>query len=97
VARGVRLVVVSMGGDGALFVDRERALLARPPRVAVRSTVGAGDAMVGGIVHGLVHDLPLPDLARFATASGAYAVTQLGPGIDDRDAHRNLIEQVEIQ
>ncbi len=95
-ARGVLLVVVSMGADGALFVDHDRALLARPPKVAVRSTVGAGDAMVGGIVHGLIHDLPLPDLARFATASGAYAVTRIGPGIDDRDAHRKLIEQVEI-
>ncbi|HEY0555672.1 MAG TPA: 1-phosphofructokinase family hexose kinase, partial [Thermoanaerobaculia bacterium] len=31
VARGVGLVVVSMGAEGALFVDGERALLARPP------------------------------------------------------------------
>ena len=63
----------------------------------MRSTVGAGDAMVGGIVHGLIQDLHLPDLARFATASGAYAVTRVGPGIGDRDEHRNLIERVEIQ
>ena len=96
-ARGARLVVVSMGGDGAVFLDREQALLARPPWVAVRSTVGAGDAMVGGIVYGLIHDLPLADLARMATASGAYAVTRVGPGIEDRDAHRKLIEQVEIE
>jgi 1-phosphofructokinase len=95
--RGVRLAVVSMGADGALFVDRDHALLARPPRVTVRSTVGAGDAMVGGLVYGLIHDLPLPDLARFATAAGAYAVTRIGPGIDDRDAHRKLIERVEIE
>ncbi len=95
--RGVRLAVVSMGADGALFVDRDHALLARPPKVAVRSTVGAGDAMVGGLVYGLIHDLPLPDLARFATAAGAYAVTRIGPGIDDRDAHRKLIERVEIE
>lgn len=96
-ARGVRLVVVSMGGDGALFVDREQSLLARPPRVVVRSTVGAGDAMVGGIVYALAHDLPLADLARVATASGAYAVTCVGSGIDDLDAHRKLIERVEIE
>jgi 1-phosphofructokinase family hexose kinase len=94
--RGVRLVVVSMGGDGALFVDRERALLARPPRVPVRSTVGAGDAMVAGIVYGRMHDLPLEDLARMATAAGAYAVTRIGSGIEDRSAYKNLIDRVEI-
>jgi 1-phosphofructokinase len=96
-ARGVGLVVVSMGGDGALFIDRERALLARPPRVPVRSTVGAGDAMVGGIVYGMIHDLPLEDFARRATAAGAYAVTRVGPGIDDLAEYRKLIEQVEIE
>jgi 1-phosphofructokinase len=95
--RGVRLAVVSMGADGALFVDRDHALLARPPKVAVRSTVGAGDAMVGGIVYALIHDLPLPDLARFATAAGAYAVSRIEPGIDDEEEHRKLIERVEIE
>lgn len=95
-ARGVQRVVVSMGGEGAVFLNGEEALLARPPKVTVRSTVGAGDAMVAGIVYGLIHDLPLADLARTATASGAYAVTRLGAGIDDLAAHRRLMDQVEI-
>jgi len=96
-ARGVLLVVVSMGADGALFFEHHRALLARPPKVAVRSTVGAGDAMVAGIVFAMIHDRSLEEMARFATASGAYAVTHIGPGIDDLEEHRKLIEQVEIE
>ncbi len=95
--RGVGLVVVSMGGEGAVFIDRERSLLARPPRVPVRSTAGAGDAMVAGIVYGRIHGLPLEDLARMATAAGACAVTRIGPGIEDRSMYRKLIEQVEIE
>ena len=90
-------VVVSMGGEGAVFVDRERSLLARPPQVPVRSTVGAGDAMVGGIVYAMIHDLPLEDLARTATASGAYAVTRVGTGIENLAEFRALMEQVEIE
>ena len=95
--RGAERVVVSMGGDGALFLERGQALLAHPPRVEVRSTVGAGDAMVAGIVYGMLHGQPLADLARTATASGAYAVTRIGAGIEDRDEHRKLIEGVEIE
>jgi 1-phosphofructokinase family hexose kinase len=97
IERGVRRVVVSMGGAGAVFVDPERALLARPPRVEVRSTVGAGDAMVGGIVAAMLQDLPLEEVARRATAGGAYAVTRVGAGIEDLDALRELIGQVEIE
>ena len=96
-ARGVRLAVVSMGADGALFFDHHRVLRARPPKVAVRSTVGAGDAMVAGIVYAKIQNRSLEELARFATGSGAYAVTRVGLGIEDRDEHRKLVDQVEIQ
>lgn len=94
---GIRLVVVSMGGDGAVFVDREHAFLARPPRVPVRSTVGAGDAMVGGIVYAMIHDLPLEEVARTGTAGGAYAVTRIGSGIEAPVEFRSLARRVEIE
>jgi 1-phosphofructokinase len=94
---GVQRVVVSMGGAGAVFVDREGALLARPPKVEVRSTVGAGDAMVAGIVSAMISGLPLTDLARMATACGAYAVTRVGAGIEDLAGQRKLMSQVEIE
>ncbi len=96
-ARGVERVVVSMGGEGAVFLDRERALLARPPRVPVRSTVGAGDAMVAGLVYAMIHELPLEEVARTATASGAYAVTRIGAGIEDLEEFRGLKGRVEIE
>jgi 1-phosphofructokinase len=95
--RGVRRVAVSMGGAGAVFLETGQALLARPPGVPVRSTVGAGDAMVSGIVYALIHGLPLEDVARTATASGAYAVTRIGSGIEDPAEHRKLMGKVEIE
>ena len=69
------LVVVSMGADGALFVERGRVAAAQPPRVVVRTTVGAGDAMVAGIVAGRLRRLELGDLARLASAFALGAVT----------------------
>jgi 1-phosphofructokinase len=95
--RGVRRVVVSMGGAGALFLERGRALLARPPQVTVRSTVGAGDAMVAGIVSAMIGERSLEDAARTATASGAYAVTRIGSGVEDPAEWRSLMGRVEIE
>jgi len=95
--RGVQRVVVSMGGDGALFVDPDRALLARPPRVTVRSTVGAGDAMVAGILYAMIHEQSLEDVARMATACGAYAVTRIGPGMRNLAEIEKLMPEVEIE
>ena len=47
---GIANVMISMGGDGALLVCREGAFIAKPPRVEVRSTIGAGDSSIAGFL-----------------------------------------------
>ncbi len=79
-ATGVGLVVVSRGASGALFVTRDTAVRARPPAIAVRSTVGAGDAMMAGAVAARLHGLPLDALARQATAYALTALTRTPDG-----------------
>lgn len=91
-----RFVVISMGADGALFVTRERALRTRAPQVAVASTVGAGDAMVAGLVWATLQNLSLEETARLATAFGAYAVTRCGAGMDVEEASA-LMQQVKVE
>lgn len=76
VARGIELVVVSMGKQGACFVNAQRVVVARPPDIEVRSTVGAGDAMVAGILSAQLRGLPLEDCARLATAFSLDALTR---------------------
>jgi 1-phosphofructokinase len=68
VAGGVRLVVVSRGAEGACFVTADEVVVARPPAVRVGSTVGAGDAMVAGVVAAQARGASLVDTARHATA-----------------------------
>jgi 1-phosphofructokinase len=96
VEKGVGLVVVSMGAQGAVFVNKQTALLARPLQVQVKSSVGAGDAMVSGIVYAQVQQLELLPTARLATALGAYAVTRIGAGLDLAQVHE-YEKQVQVE
>jgi 1-phosphofructokinase len=82
---GIELVAVSMGKRGAIFVEDERAVLALPPEITVRSTVGAGDAMVAGIVHGQINQLTLEECARLATAFSLGALGEIGPRLPAHD------------
>ena len=50
--RGVRMVLVSLGVDGALLVTADDVLYGDSEPVVVRSTVGAGDALLAGFVAG---------------------------------------------
>lgn len=72
VADGVGTVLVSLGGDGALLVDGTTVLHAESPVRAVRTTVGAGDALLAGYLSRSVAG-PAEAL-RHAVAFGAAAV-----------------------
>ena len=80
IAEGAKLVVVSRGADGACFVTEGEAVIARPPSIPVNSTVGAGDAMVAGIVAAQLRGLSLAGCARLATAFSLAALTGTGVG-----------------
>lgn len=79
---GISTVVVSLGGEGALFVRAGEAVFAAPPPVPVASTVGAGDAMVAGTIAGTLRDLPLAGVAALATATAATKIGRVGPYLD---------------
>jgi 1-phosphofructokinase len=92
----IKLVVVSMGERGATFVDQESALVATPPTVTVKSTVGAGDAMVAGLLAGLVQGMSLADCARLATAYSLGRITSLSSNLPDREVLQAYFEQVAV-
>ncbi|MFH5927105.1 1-phosphofructokinase family hexose kinase [Roseomonas xinghualingensis] len=78
-ARGVGTVIVSLGAEGAVFAEGTLRVHAVGRPSALRSTVGAGDAMVAGWLLGVLRGLSLPDRARLATAFSLGALSTLGP------------------
>ncbi len=93
---GVRLVVVSRGADGACFVTAEQAVSARSPLVEVHSTVGAGDAMVAGIVASQILRRSLSECARLATAFSLSALTRTDEIVDLPSAVEGFLSRVQI-
>lgn len=96
VERGVELAVVSMGGRGAWFVSKTQAIHATPPRVKVMSTVGAGDAMVAGVVRGMVLGQDLETIARTATAYSAANIQHMGVALPAPEVIERLMSRVMI-
>ena len=94
---GAEEVVISMGADGAVAATRRELLAARPPAVAARSSIGAGDAMVAALAYGEVNHLSFRDSFRFAMAASAAAVTVEGSKAADQAAVQTLLPQVQIE
>jgi 1-phosphofructokinase len=93
----IATVVVSMGREGAIFVEGEETVWAVAPPVEVKSTVGAGDAMVAGIVAGKIRGLVLTECARLATAFSMTAISHIGSSLPSIEAVQSAKEQVAIR
>ena len=75
VARGVAAcVIVARGADGSVLVDRNRRIFAKAAKVAVKSTVGAGDSFVAGLVLGLARGQTPEAALALGTAAACAAV-----------------------
>jgi sugar/nucleoside kinase (ribokinase family) len=73
------VVVVTLGADGALAVDREGGSVRRPALDAeVVDTTGAGDALAGAFLAAHLTGATLEDALARGVAAGARAVTVVG-------------------
>jgi len=78
--QGVEVVAISLGAEGAVVASAARRAVwyARPPRVRVDSTVGAGDSFVAGFVVGWLRTRSLEAATRLGVACGAASA--MSPG-----------------
>jgi 1-phosphofructokinase len=95
--RGIEHVVISQGSEGVHWFSADVALQALPPKVTVASTVGAGDSLLAGMVHGVLCGHKPEQTLRTATAIAAMAVTQIGFGINDPAQLKRLESGVNVR
>jgi ribokinase len=77
-ARGANTVIVKLGEQGCLLVNRENSELLAAPAVKAVDTTAAGDVFNAGLAVALSEGLDLPSACRFANAAAALSVTKLG-------------------
>jgi 6-phosphofructokinase 2 len=85
-------VVVSLGAAGALLVWKDTCERMRAPTVPIKSKVGAGDSMVGGMVLALDRGEPMLNAVRFGVAAGAAAVMTPGTELCRKEDTEKLYE-----
>jgi len=94
---GVQVVAISRGAQGALVAQGRRVVQATPPAVEIRSSVGAGDAFVAGLVWALEGGRDLAEAARWAVACGTAAALEEGTGIGTREKFEALAPRIIVE
>jgi 6-phosphofructokinase 2 len=88
------IVILSLGANGALLATADGCERFAAIPVEARSSIGAGDSMLAGIVLGLSRGLPLREAVRFGMAAGAAALFGAGTQLCRRADVEHLYQPI---
>lgn len=89
------VVVVSMGPEGAMLVTKDTSEIYSSPKVERKSTVGAGDSMVAGIVYSLSRNKNIQEAVRYGVACGTAATMNPGTELCRKEDVEALMTKVQ--
>ena len=85
------IMVVSLGAEGALLVTETISRHFLAPKVKIKSTVGAGDSMLAGIVYSLNRNKTIEEAVQFGVLCGTAATMNPGTSLCDLKSIESLL------
>ena len=94
---GIKKVLISLGSKGAIYITEEGSFFSESFKVPVKSTVGAGDAMVAALAYAIKNQLNDIDTLKLATACAASKVMTEGTKKPDSLLINKIVKDVGIR
>lgn len=95
--KGIKKVLISLGSKGAIYITENVSLFSESFKVPIKSTVGAGDSMVAGLVYAMENKLNDFETLRLAVACGTAKVMTEGTKEPDLNLIRKVSKDIEIK
>lgn len=75
VAQGVRIAVITLGEEGAVFATADESGRVPAIDVEVVDVTGVGDALTATVVFGLLNDFPVDEAVRLGVSAAALTIS----------------------
>lgn len=94
--KGIELIVITMGGDGALVKFKDDFYNVNIPKINVVNPVGSGDSTVAGIAYGIENNLSIEDIIKYAMTCGILNTMEEKTGYINTHEVDKYLEKIEI-
>jgi 1-phosphofructokinase len=95
--KGVEIVIVSMGSDGAVIGKEQEIYKADAWDIAVQGATGSGDSMVAALAFSLLKNNSLVDIAKLTTAAGTITASKAGTQVCTLDEVEKSLNYVQLR
>jgi 6-phosphofructokinase 2 len=92
---GCEVMVISLGPAGALLVTKDEVVKSSAPTVKKRSTVGAGDSMVAGMIYSLTKGYGWKQVLQYGIATGTATTMNPGTELCKKEDVERLFEKMQ--
>ena len=92
---GAQYAIVSMGGDGAMFFDKDKVYYSPVVKCQLVNSVGAGDSMIAGFVGAIKSGRSPIDSFRYSVATGT--ATAFCEDIGKKEEVDNILSRVVVE
>jgi 6-phosphofructokinase 2 len=92
--KNCEIIVVSLNAEGAMLVTNDKAIPVVAPAVKVKSTVGAGDSMVAGVVFALSTGNDIETATQYGVACGTAATLNAGTELCYKKDVEDLFDEI---
>jgi sugar/nucleoside kinase (ribokinase family) len=72
------IAVIKLGADGALIQQGKTVYKVKPVATKVVDTTAAGDMFAAGFLHGILHEVPLPECGHLAALLASDVISRIG-------------------
>jgi 6-phosphofructokinase 2 len=94
-SKKAKLVVVSMGARGAFLASSEGVFYKSAPSVKVKSTIGAGDSMVAGMVYAIQQGLSSEEILKWGVVCGVATTMTEGTNLASQENINKVLELID--
>lgn len=95
--KGIKIVAVTLGENGAVLTSKDKILIAKNPNVEIVNTVGCGDSFVAGFITASHREYSLEDSFKLAIACSISNALLPDKGNICLDTVNKLINQIDIK
>lgn len=88
---GIKIVAVSLGSKGSIYITKDKVLKIEGKKVKVKSTVGAGDSMVAALAMSLDEGFSIEKMAEYASAVSTASIMTEGSQPGSLDVINKMI------
>ena len=88
-------IIVSLGAGGAFLASKEGVFYQANPSISPKSTIGAGDSMVAGLIYALTKHFSLPEILKWGVACGAATTMRTGTALADKTDITKVLQMID--